>query len=233
MEIDKEIVNFLASHHTAAPAKLGQRYDASGFLPEVGNTIVCPLDFDAPEHRAVLEARSRLMALPEANKFLFTPTSSLHMTLFEGVIDTRRTPDAWPDDMDLNAPVQDVTEMMTKRLHDFSPCGTFSVRVAGIRPTGLILEGATSADAGVMRAWREALTVPFGYRQRQHDAYRFHMTFAYPLDWLSAQAAIAWQQGCADIVASFFPETFVLPLMHPAFCYFEDMTAFHPLHHLQ
>ncbi|MCV3271087.1 DUF1868 domain-containing protein [Roseobacter sinensis] len=221
-----DIAQYAASNNPAPPARLGQRYDETRFLPEPGNTVVCHLDTETPAHQAVLDARTRLRALPGAERFLYTPVSSLHMTVFEGVIDTRRTADAWPAGIDRDASVADVTETLRKRLEDFSGPPDFSVRAIGLLPTGLVLAGATAEDERVMRDWREALVQPFGYRHDDHDAYGFHMTFAYPTTWLPDELLPLWRAECAAILADLTAAAPRLPLRPPAFCTFEDMTAF-------
>lgn len=229
MDLTAEIARHGAAQNVKPPRGLGQRYDAKAFLPEAGNTVVCALDTSHPAHAAVMVARQRVMALPGADKMLFTPATSLHMTVFEGAIETRRTPDAWPADLDLQAPVHEVTQALVTRLTGFLPPPSFRVRVSGIRPTGLILAGATAGDDAHLALWRDALTVPFGYRHRAHDAYRFHMTFCYPLEWFDPQEASLWHQGLADIMADLRRAAPVLPLRPPAFCQFADMTHFEEL----
>jgi hypothetical protein len=229
MPISAEIDRFLASNRALPPSNLGKRYDAEKFLPEAGNTVVCHLDFDSPSHSAVLEARRRMQALPGADRFLFTPVSSLHMTVFEGVIDTHRTQNTWPAGFDLSASVESATKEIFECLKTFSPPPDFAVRVAGLRPTGLILEGATAQDEANMRAWREALTVPFGYRHDDHDDYKFHMTFAYPIAWLPDDAQAHWEAEFGLILADFANAAPVIPLVSPAFCQFADMNRFEEL----
>lgn len=226
MNIRAEIARCAAGNRTGPPPHLGRRYDAARFLPEAGNTVICHLDTADPAHRAVLAARARMQALPEAGKFLYTPVDSLHMTVFEGVIETRRTADAWPADIGRNAPVDEVTERLVSRLAGYAPPSGFAVRAAGLRPAGLLLEGATAADGANMRAWRDALTGPFGYRQRAHDTYRFHMTFAYPVDWISDALLPMWEAEFRSILADLRQAAPVIPLRPAAFCRFGDMTRF-------
>ena len=229
MSVVVEIAQFLASNHTSPPSRLGQRYDAKQFLPEAGNTVVCPLDFDCPTHTAIIEARQRMLHLPNADHFIYTPVSSLHMTVFEGVIETRRIANTRPAEFDLSASVESATAAILARLAEFSPPPGFAVRVAGLRPNGLVLEGATEGDDANMRAWREALTVPFGYRHDNHDSYRFHMTFAYPVKWLPDSAKYQWKTELALILEELIDAAPVIPLRQPTFCQFADMNHFDEL----
>lgn len=221
-----EIDRFAQSKNNAPPSRVGQRYNVAGFLPEAGNTIVCHLDTLHPGHKAVLNARDRMKALPAAERFLFTPASSLHMTVSEGVIETNRTPDAWPAGMDTEASVDEVTEALAPRFSDFTPPAGFSVCAEAVAPTGLMLRGATDADEENLRAWRTALTGPMGFRRREHDTYRFHMTFAYVLDWLPDDLIPVWQSGLHAILRDLLEEAPTIPLMRPAFCTFADMNHF-------
>jgi hypothetical protein len=89
--IRPSLAPLLASRLDVPPPRLGIRYDAAGnFLPEPGNTIVCHLERRSASEAAVLAVRERLMQLPGAECLAFAPAASLHMTLFQGVIDTRR-----------------------------------------------------------------------------------------------------------------------------------------------
>lgn len=226
MGISENIVRFTEGRNPAPPQRLGQRYSAERFLPEAGNTVVCHLDHRAPAHQAVLEARARMQALPGADRFLYTPVDSLHMTLFEGAIETRRTADGWPAGLDRNAPIESVTEAVREKLQDFAPLPGFAVRAVDLHPTGLSLDGATPEDTACMRAWRDALTAPFGYRHDDHDDYRFHMTFAYPIDWIPDAVAEQWSVETAAILKDLAAAAPQIPLRSPAFCTFADMTAF-------
>lgn len=224
---------FAARNHTSPPPRLGQRYGASRFLPEAGNTVVCHLDVSAQAHAAVLRARTRMQTLPGAECFLYTPVESLHMTIFEGVIEIRRTPDAWPAHMERSASVEDVTTSMMARLKNFVAPPKFSVRVKAIQPTGLALCGVSAEDEVTMRAWRDALTEPFGYRHKEHENYRFHMTFAYPKGWLTDDCLSIWEVELGSIFAELCETAPVIPLNSPAFCKFADMTRFDELLILQ
>lgn len=224
-----DVTDWAQSVNTGPPQRLGQRYDAERFLPDPGNIVVCHLELDSPGGAAVLRARASMQALPGAERLLFTPEDSLHMTVFEGVLDVRRQADAWPSFLERDVSVEAVTAAMTDRLAGFAAPDPFSVSVAGVRVGGLDLCGACEGDTAALLAWREALSGAFGYRQARHDAYRHHMTFAYPLDWLPDALVPEWEQGLAAIEAELVAAAPVLPLQAPAFCAFADMTWFEEL----
>lgn len=223
-----DLEQFAVGAHTAPPMRLGQRHDAERFLPDPGNTVVCHLDMDTDGAAAVLRARARIKALPGAEHVLFTPENSLHMTVFEGVLDVRRTPDAWPSFMEADASVDAVTDAMRGRLAGLEG-PEFAVRVKALRPGGLELVGATDADVAALFAWREALSGAFCYRQGAHDAYKHHLTFGYAVSWLPDALVPAWRAALAEIEAELVAAAPVIPLRAPAFCEFADMTWFEEL----
>lgn len=169
------------------------------------------------------------MALPGADNLLFTPISSLHMTVFQGVIDTGRTEDYWPAGEDRTAPIEAMTDLFLERLRPLPPAPAFKVKVIDILPTGLRLTGATEGDEATLRGWRDALTIPFGYRQDEHDDYHFHSTFAYPTGWIDDADLAVWTRELPGILADLQAAAPTLPLRPPAFCRFADMTHFEEL----
>ncbi|TIU54853.1 MAG: DUF1868 domain-containing protein, partial [Mesorhizobium sp.] len=93
------LAGFFEGTNPTPPVHLGTRYDAAGnFLLEPGNTVVSHLVNGSPSEAAVIEVRERMRAMLDANRLAFTPVSSLHMTLFQGIIERRRRLPYWPRD---------------------------------------------------------------------------------------------------------------------------------------
>lgn len=224
--METQVTKFAERNNTGPPARLGQRFSKTEFLPEAGNTIVCHLDRQDPDHIPILTARRAMMALPGAAQFLMTPEDSLHMTVSEGVIDTRRTSDGWPPKLDRAAPIADVTALYLERLTSFAPPAAFKVRVTGIYPMGLILEGMTDADTSALSQWRAQLAEVLGFRHKEHDRYTHHMTFGYATGWLTDAEVSAWEVGLRTILDGLIKGRGAVPLDPPAFCAFADMTRF-------
>lgn len=209
------------------PPHLGIRYDRAGrFLPEHGNTVVRHVIPGSPTEAALHRLRGLLAGSAAGDRFAFTDVTSWHMTVFDGVVETRRWADHWPADLALDTPIDRMTEVLDARLAGFEGPGDFAMRVVEATPFGLTLAGATAEDEARARAWRDALTVPFGFRGPAHDAYRFHVTVAYLTGWIGPEAR-------ADLRAALgaFTEELraTLPALHlgpPAFCRFGDMNAF-------
>lgn len=228
--IRPSLAPFLASRVTAPPPRLGIRYDTAGnFLLEPGNTIVCHLERCTASEAAILALRERLLRLPGADCLAFTPASSLHMTLFQGVIDTRRQHPYWPGEMPLHLDIDDATRRMMSGLDGFEGCGRFAIRPTAVTPTGIEVEGSSAADHDVMRAWRDKLAALFGYRHPDHDTYRFHITFAYVIRGIPDSVAAQWQAALDEGFALLQRESPEIALREPAFCKFRDMKHFEEL----
>jgi hypothetical protein len=222
--------DFFQSRQTTPPAHLGTRYDRTGtFLPEHGNTIVCHLVDGSETQRALVEARARYLAMPEAAHLAFTPVSSLHMTLFSAVAETRRERSHWARDLPLDMPIDETTRLLRERLDALSPGPAFEVAVQRATPIGLVLDGATEADRRAMRGWRDSLAGLWGLRHPDHEAYPFHSTFAYVIDWLPDEAQSRWQAMLDEVAADIRARAPVLELRAPAFCSYSDMNHFEEL----
>jgi hypothetical protein len=225
-----ELLQYSKTLHPAPPRYLGTRYDRSGaFQPEPGNTVVCHLAEGSATQHAIVAARQKYLDMPEARQFAFTPVSSLHMTLFQGIIEYRRAQPYWPADVALDTPIDQMTEIMGERLKAFSGRDPFEVAVIKARPSGLVVAGATESDRKAMRDWRNALADLLGYRHPDHETYVFHITFTYVIERLADEALPRWQAMLDDAADTLRAEVPVLELRRPAFCSFEDMNHFEEL----
>lgn len=210
--------------------RLGRRFDASGrFLPEHGNTVVAQVTAGSETEAALIDLRQSLMDLPYGANFAFTDVASYHMTVFEGVIETRRDYGYWPADLALDLPIDEMTEAMAAKLEAFVPPPAFRMKLLEVTPHGLSLTGATPEDEARVRDWREALAAAFGYRSPEHDAYGFHTTLAYQIEWPPVEALPLYVEALAQLTADFAARVPVLDLDPPAFCRFADMNGFPPV----
>jgi hypothetical protein len=229
-QFSPDLLAYSKTHNPNPPLHLGRRYLArGGLLPEPGNTIVCHVVKGSATQAALIEARERYLAMPEAGQFLFTPISSLHMTLFQGIIDHARRPNFWPQDIPLDTPVEDMHALLAARLEGLPTAEPFEVCVIGARPSGLLVGGRTLQDRKIMQSWRDALARLFGYRHPDHDAYPFHITFSYVIDRLADEALPRWQTMLTHVAEELQRHQHALELTPPAFCIFEDMNHFHEL----
>jgi len=230
VSIDTSLIGFARSANNAPPRHLGTRYSADGrFLKEPGNTVVSHVTAGTPSHAAILAVRDRLMSMPEAGQFAFTHASSLHMTIFQGIIEYRRRQPYWPTDMARDTPIDVMTSHFRDKLRNFAPLSPFRARITEVTPLGLTLEGESVDDRRCLREWRDAFSGVFGYRHPDHDDYVFHITFAYIIGWLADAVLPRWQEVLAEQLAYLKERSPVVDLDPPAFCSFEDMNHFEEL----
>ncbi|MCC8932050.1 DUF1868 domain-containing protein [Rhizobium sp. 'Codium 1'] len=229
-DVPDRLRSFSSSLARLPIAHLGQRYYTSGtFLRECGNTVVCHLVETSESASAIHAVRARFQAMPGADKLAFTAVSSLHMTLFQGIIETQRALPYWPADVSLEAPVDDMTAIFMDRLARFTPGEAFAIEVTHATPNGLTLDGVTARDRQVLKDWRRRLADLLGYRHPDHDAYVFHMTFAYMVERFDDETMAAWVPFLKDVVEDIRQRSPIIRLRAPAFCAFDDMNHFEEL----
>lgn len=224
-------LHFASLSHNAGPIPhLGQRYDLTGtFLRERGNTVVCHLPEGSETEAVIRDARERFRGMVGAEKLAFTAESSLHMTLFQGIIETRRALPYWPSDVPVETPVDDMTAIFMDRLAGFAPGETFAMEVTHATPNGLTLDGVSERDRAILREWRDRLADLLGYRHPDHETYVFHITFAYMIELFDEATMSEWVPFLEDIVDTIRRRAPVIELRAPAFCSFEDMNHFEEL----
>lgn len=229
--ISPKLATFSTAYNASPPRDLGKRYSEDGeFLPEPGNTVVCHLIEGSKTQNAIIKARQRLIDMPEATTHLaFTPISSLHMTVFQGIIEYRRKWPYWPKEMSESSSIAEMTSFYLDRLHGFPKLPAFEMQVTSVTPYGLGMTGATPEDNRVVAEWRDAFADAFGYRHPNHEIYEFHITFAYGRRWFEPECLPAWQLMLDDCLRELRSEAPVIEMRPPAFCEFRDMKHFEEL----
>ncbi|NTJ41021.1 DUF1868 domain-containing protein [Agrobacterium larrymoorei] len=229
--VSSKLAKFSTVNNDAPPRHLGTRYSLAGeFLAEPGNTVVCHLIEGSRTQNAIVDVRQRLIDMPEAATHLaFTPISSLHMTVFQGIIEHRRTWPFWPKEMPEDTAVEDMTAYYRRRLENFPKLPSFDMQVTAVTPLGLTLGGATSEDDRIVAEWRNAFAEAFGYRHPDQDTYEFHITFAYVRRWFEPECLPNWQALLDDCLRELRTAAPVIELHPPAFCEFRDMKHFEEL----
>ncbi len=230
MQLLPALVRFSETEGTGPSRHLGVRFNQEGkFLPEPGNTIVCHLTDGSATQQAIRQMRSRYLTMPEADRLAFTAESSLHMTLFQGIIEYRRALPYWPADLPLETPIDDMTEIMAQRLEHFRAGPEFRVTIDHMTLLGLRLKPVNENDRLALAEWRNRLADLMGYRHPDHDVYEFHITFAYLVRPLSEPALFEWQAMLTKMRDDFCTQFDYIALNPPAFCAFEDMHHFEEL----
>ncbi|XHE12975.1 DUF1868 domain-containing protein [Agrobacterium deltaense] len=228
--VSKDLEYISAANHDHPPRHLGSRFNAEReFLPEPGNTVVCHLVEGSQTESAIIRTRQRFLDMPEASLLAFTPVSSLHMTVFQGIIEFRRTAPYWPEDMPLDTPIDTMTDYYRDRLSAFPALPGFEMQVTGLRPTGLVMKGATAEDDRIVALWRDSFAEAFGYRHPDHESYEFHITLSYITRWFDPESLPRWQTMLDEELEKLRAAAPIIEMRPPAFCEFIDMNHFKEL----
>ncbi|WKL19854.1 DUF1868 domain-containing protein [Agrobacterium tumefaciens] len=228
--VSKDLEYISAANHDQPPRHLGSRFNAEReFLPEPGNTVVCHLVEGSQTESAIIRTRQRFLDMPEASLLAFTPVSSLHMTVFQGIIEFRRMAPYWPEDMPLDTPIDTMTDYYRDRLSAFPALPGFEMQVTGLRPTGLVMKGATAEDDRIVALWRDSFAEAFGYRHPDHESYEFHITLSYITRWFDPESLPRWQTMLDEELEKLRAAAPVIEMRPPAFCEFMDMNHFKEL----
>lgn len=233
MRDDERAIDYLTGALTggARPAAVGLKFTEEGApLACPGYTTICHVDPASDAFRALVAAQDALKAGLLASAFTFMPADSLHMTIFEGVIDYSRTADRWPAHLSLDATIAEATKDAAARLKEHPCQQEFKLRpveVFGGFTVGIT--GATDDEETGLRKTRNALRDALNLHRPDHDAYQFHVTLAYLLRWLSrdeAQEVVDVSHSVANALLQDMPTLTLGPV---ELCSFETMHRFDPI----
>ncbi|KAF3912532.1 hypothetical protein ABW20_dc0108682 [Dactylellina cionopaga] len=203
--------------------------------PYPGVTIECRLSNTSELHASMLSLYKKLETSHLNHLYTLLPTSSWHMTVFEGITDLARDP--FPDDLPMETTLAEYTEVFRKKLESFDlQCKIpFQLSVSGFGPMqkagvwygiGLDIVGHTGSELATIKALRDRLADTLRYRQQWHDSYGLHMSMAY----LIRKPTDAQHKELREILMNHFKEMpKYFELGAPEFCTFEDMFNFKPI----
>jgi hypothetical protein len=222
----------------APPSDVGRKFYADGRVrPFAGNTIICHLpqqDAGFATFDTLLDIYRDLPAHGFARKLAILPPSSYHMTLFGGANDQERKPGLWPADVPLDTPTSVCDTILGERLRGFKlDCALpFRMRVIDAEPAPhpdpilVDLAPVDSAEERKLRSLRDRFAEVLKIRAPDHDRYAFHISIAYPIDWLTDQEQsehAAARRRWRSVLKRKIP---VVQLGAPEYCTFDDMFAF-------
>ncbi|KAJ7210666.1 RNA ligase/cyclic nucleotide phosphodiesterase [Mycena haematopus] len=215
------------------------KFDPDGNVQHYpGNTIVSHLSPSSePElYESMLALYDKLKSSHLSHLYALLPPSSWHMTVFEGVCDQVRVPRRWPDDLPMDASLEDCTSLFESKLCSFNlqcePPYRFSM--TGFYPLvgiiGVHLEPYATDENARIRDLRDRLSTLLHLRLKGHATYGLHFTMAYLLRFLTKEQ----DEDLRKLLMDHFdgmPKQFQLGA--PEFCTFEDMFAFKRLFYLK
>lgn len=221
------------------PRDVGRKFFADGRVkPFAGNTIVChlPQQGEGSEpFNALLDFYREMPQHAFVRKLTLLPPSSYHMTIFGGANDQDRRLPVWPADLPLDMPIADCNRVLGERLRDFrleESTPPYRMRVDLAEPSAdeapIVIRLLPVDDAERLRLsrLRDRLSKRLSVRAPNHDAYRFHITLAYQIQWLTPAEHAEFRRvlkGWHENLARRCP---VIALGAPEYCYLKDMFAF-------
>lgn len=210
------------------PKAIGTKFDCAGqVLNNPGNTMICHIDRESDVYRSLVSAQDRLKSAPLAQAFTFLPSQSLHMTVFPGIIDHSRTQNRWPQHLPLNATIDNITEDFSQNLNQLKLPQKFTIKPINISAGFCVsVQGADNAAETDLRMARDILKKHTHIQDPEHDNYKFHITFAYLLHWLSAdeaQRVVDYSNEIFDTCLSSIDQIELGPV---EFCTFDTMHHF-------
>lgn len=152
------------------------------------------------------------------------------MTLLEGVCDRIRTPDRWPHNLQLDAPIYACSTLFARELSTFNLNATLPIRMALADLTATAdgvcvrLQPVDAAEADKIRSIRNRLSDALQLRLPDHDAYSFHISITYLLCYLDERQ----QNAISRLLQGFYREKLprFIDFGAPEFSTFDDMSAY-------
>ncbi len=211
------------------------KFDENGCArPYPGNTVLCNVDPASPAHRLLIRLQRCLKDAPHAEAFAFLPSDSFHMTLFRGVNDRMRTPGEWPRDIPLDMPLDEVTREFRARLRTVTLPAGFRMKPVHLanNATGeaqLFLEPADFHEAFKLKTARKTLSSALNHVRSGDDGYRFHITFSYRFQPLSADVIDTLTAFNTALFQELILPNTIITLDPPLLCRYRDMLSFEPV----
>lgn len=216
----------------ARPASIGRKFAPDGtVLSTPGNTTICHIDPQSAAYGHLVAAQDALRAGPVADAFTFLPPASLHMTIFEGVIEYSRTRARWPEHLPVDASIDAVSQDFGTRLRAIGLAQHLRARPVGIfGGFSVDMTGTDAAAEALLRQTRDQLRMATGIKRTDHDNYGFHITLGYLLRWLTPAEANAVLDHSDQVAQALVAQVPSIDLGPVEFCRFDTMHHFETCH---
>lgn len=222
----------------AYPPDVGRKFSPDGrILPFPGDTIICHVPQQGPGSQmfdALLDIYRRLPEQAFFHKLTLLPPSSYHMTVFGGADDADRKPGLWPSDLPLDMPMAECDRILGERLSKFELDCALPLRMRvdfrdpppQERPLNIRLVPYDAAEDAKIRRLRDRLAEVTKIRAPGHEAYRFHVTLAYLIRWLTPAEQAAYRKALLAWREEVDRRCPVIEFGAPEYCILPDMFAF-------
>ena len=197
-----------------------------------GNTVLCHLNQPGQQLETLKEVIAELRSRSGDGNISWLPSSSYHMTVFDGSLNARRIFGDWPRLLPLDASLDECNEFIAKRLREFDLGFDPPIRLvpdeAVAAPTlaSFPLRPIDETEQQRLGNLRDRISEALGLRHANHDAYTFHITFGYYLKSFSSESQMLYQRNLLSATRALRKLLPIVELGAPEFCLFEDMTSF-------
>lgn len=150
-----------------------------------GNTFICHIDKDS----AFFATQEKIMRDFEqtrfAEDFALLPLNSMHMTIFEGVIEDHRGTTLWPGDLPHDMAIEDVTFALAQQVRQthFREHRGLTLTVNGLKTLRssftINLSPADAETETRLKSLRSQISAVTGITHADPDSYRFHSSMGY------------------------------------------------------
>lgn len=232
-------LEFLTGRHsgTDRPGGISMPGDGGKFTPDghaliwPGNTFICHINRKSPQWEAMRDLQEQVKCSEFQRFFAFLTPTSFHMTVFQGL--SPDLPASMPDGLAPNTPRDRVSAELMARTRDLVLPTAFRVTTTELFALhSLTTVGADEAAEADLRHARRILRDTTGISPAKFDDYVFHITMAYPLDWVSDTLAQEMADFSAELTADVVEDIGPIDLGAIEFCTFDTMHHFEPLMHL-
>lgn len=212
---------------------VGQKFYADGAVRRYpGNTIICFLDPDSDVFRLSVWMQEELIRQCPPPQISLLPPSSLHMTVFQLLVDEVRELEKWSSHLPLTATLDETDAFFTGVVPKVPVPQSFSMCYKRLKTDGagisIRLLPADPDSAAAVRQYRANLTTVTGIRFPDHDEYEFHISLAYNIlrrtEEQQAQLT-AFAQQIDDAMVQRFG---IFETGEPVLTFFDDMFRFVP-----
>lgn len=150
-----------------------------------GNTFICHIDKDSTFFATQEKIMRDFEQTRFADDFALLPLNSMHMTVFEGVIEDHRGTDLWPRDLPPDMAIEDATLALAQRVRAarFSEHIGMTLAVTGLKALRssftINLSPIDAATERCLKDLREQISAVTGITHPDPDSYRFHSSMGY------------------------------------------------------
>jgi hypothetical protein len=202
--------------------------------PFKGNTVICHLQPQGSTRDAVEQIATDLKRSSLIHKIALLPPESYHMTVYPGANDQGRNITGWPSYVPKDASIEECSRIVGQRMRSFRLECQLPLRmkvdeaktIENPRASTLRMIGTDDGEERKIRRIRDRLVDVFGFRDKNHDEYGFHITLAYQLQRFTPVEQAEYQAILAKNVPLIAASASAFEFSEPEFCTFPDMFRF-------